>query len=75
MVGEVSTLAGSGSPGHIDGIGKTAAFNNPWGLFFDEKDQSVIVCDLSNSKIRKVAMNGMNGLHAHFLICYLFARF
>ena len=75
MVGEVSTLAGSGSPGHIDGIGKSASLNYPWGLYFDEKDQSVIVCDSSNSKIRKVAMNGMNGLHAHFLICYLFARF
>ena len=61
MVGEVSTLAGSGSQGHINGIGKTAAFSLPWGLYFDEKDQSVLVCDTGNNKVRKVAMNGMNG--------------
>ena len=59
MAGDVSTLAGSGLQGHINGIGKNASFNYPWGLYFDEKDQSVLVCDYAGSKIRKVAMNGM----------------
>jgi len=60
--GEVSTLAGSREKkaGHVDGIGPGALFNCPRGIYFDEKDQYLLVCDCNNSKIRRVTLNGMS---------------
>jgi len=55
--GEVSTIAGSGQ-GFTDGTGKAAKFNNPFGICFDEDSLSLVVCDYSNRKLRRVKLNG-----------------
>jgi len=56
--GEVSTLAGSPIAGYRDGHGTAAQFQHPWGICYDESNQSILVCDYSNSKLRRVSLNG-----------------
>lgn len=50
--GEVTTLAGSGASGSIDGVGTRASFANPSGLTIDKGN--LYVADTRNSKIRKI---------------------
>ena len=56
--GEVSTLSV-----FADGNGKTATFSNPQGICFDEKSQSVLVCDYINDKLHRVQLNGILPSH------------
>ncbi|MBP9165001.1 MAG: hypothetical protein KBF99_17610, partial [Leptospiraceae bacterium] len=56
--GIVTTLAGSGSKGSIDGAGNTASFNSPGGVVVD-KSGNVYVADTFNSKIRKITFEGV----------------
>ena len=56
--GEVSTLAGS-EGGFADGRGHAAKFDSPQGICYDEADQSLVVCDWLNSRLRRVRLNGM----------------
>lgn len=56
MDGEISTVCGSaGIQGFADGQGTAARFNEPVGLAFDT-DCNIIVADLGNYCIRKVAL-------------------
>ena len=55
--GQVSTLAGSGSRGRADGIGRSAAFSSPQGIDVDPVG-NVYVADNGNVLIRKVSANG-----------------
>lgn len=55
--GVVSTLAGSGSAGFVDGSGSTAKFSSPYGLAVDGSG-NVYVTDSSNNRIRKVTSAG-----------------
>lgn len=55
--GMVSTLAGSGVQGAIDGIGSSASFNNPAGLKIDVSG-IIYVGDYGNNKIRKITTRG-----------------
>lgn len=57
--GNVSTLAGTGIAGAVDGSSNLASFNNPWGLVVDTS-YNVYVADLSNSKIRKITTLGFS---------------
>jgi hypothetical protein len=50
--GTVSTLAGTGNTGAINGIGKLASFNRPSGLAVDRAG-NVYVADAGNNLIRK----------------------
>ena len=50
--GVVTTLAGSADEGGANGNGSEAWFNEPLGLWFDEKHQSVLVCDYYNNKLK-----------------------
>lgn len=56
--GLVSTLAGSGSPGSIDGSGGASKFREPSGVAVDDTG-NVYVADAFNHKIRKVAPDGL----------------
>ncbi len=56
--GTVTTLAGTGSPGHDNGIGKLASFNLPYGLTVD-KAENVYVADSYNNLIRKITPAGV----------------
>ncbi|MES2901589.1 MAG: NHL repeat-containing protein [Pseudomonadota bacterium] len=55
--GEVSTLAGNGTPGFADGVGKQALFNGPVGVAVDQAG-NVLVADTYNDRIRRIAPDG-----------------
>ena len=56
--GVVSTLAGVGSAGYLDGAGHTAQLNYPSGVAVDHLD-NVYVADQSNHLIRKITQQGV----------------
>lgn len=51
--GNVTTLAGTGTAGYIDGPGVTAALNHPEGIVVDGSG-NLYVADLGNDLIRKI---------------------
>ncbi len=55
--GVVSTLAGTGTLGDVDGAGNIAQFNSPYGVAIDS-DDNVYVADYSNHRIRKITVSG-----------------
>ncbi len=54
----VSTFAGTGSAGSIDGTGTAASFSFPAGVDIDSSD-NIYVGDTSNHKIRKITPAGV----------------
>jgi gliding motility-associated-like protein len=56
--GLVSVLAGSGSPGSVDGTGAAASFNSPVGITVDGIG-NVYVGDSGNDVIRKITPGGL----------------
>ncbi|HEY5802452.1 MAG TPA: gluconolaconase [Lysobacter sp.] len=56
--GVVSTVAGTGTPGHRDGPGAQAQFNGPIGVAVD-KHGRVYVADTYNDRIRVIAPDGV----------------
>ena len=55
--GSVTTLAGNGSPGYLDGIGRAAQFNGPVGIAVDAAG-IVYVADTYNDRIRRIGKDG-----------------
>ena len=55
--GTVTTLAGNGTPGDLDGIGRAARFNGPVGLAVDDAG-IVYVADTYNDRIRRIGHDG-----------------
>ncbi len=55
--GSVITLAGDGQPGNIDGVGRAARFNRPFGVAVDRAG-NVYVADLGNITVRKISPGG-----------------
>jgi serine/threonine-protein kinase len=58
--GEVTTLAGSGSPGFADGTGTTASFRSPSGVAVDCSG-NLYVADTYNNRIRKITVSAGGG--------------
>ena len=55
--GQVTTIAGGGTPGYADGEQKTALFDTPSGIIVVE-NRSLIVADTGNHCLRKVSAEG-----------------
>jgi len=54
----VSTLAGSGTAGYLDGKGLGADFKVPEGITLDQEG-NLIITDRTNNRIRKVTLTGV----------------
>lgn len=57
--GATTTIAGSGTPGFVDGTGASASFFSPEGVTFD--GSSVFVADTGNHAIRQVTLTASVG--------------
>lgn len=55
--GQVSTVAGQGTPGYADGDRNTALFDTPCGIVI-ANDNSLIVADTGNHRLRKITPDG-----------------
>lgn len=55
--GSVTTLAGDGTPGDQDGIGRAARFRGPVGIAVDDLG-AVYVADTYNDRIRRIGRDG-----------------
>lgn len=55
--GQVSTVAGHGTPGYADGDRNTALFDTPCGIVV-ANDNSLIVADTGNRRLRKITAEG-----------------
>ena len=58
LYGQVSTFAGTGQIGSVDGVGATASFNNPYGITIDASG-NLFIGDRQNYKIRKITAAGV----------------
>ncbi len=56
--GLVTTLAGSGSVGTIDGVGAAASFSYPWNIAVDA-NSNLYLTDTSAHSIRKITSDGL----------------
>lgn len=52
--GAVTTLAGTGKPGYVDGPAAAAQFNNPHGVAVRD-DGSILIADCANHRIRALS--------------------
>jgi len=55
--GQVSTVAGKGSPGYADGDRNSALFDTPGGIVV-ANDNSLIVADTGNDRLRRITPDG-----------------
>lgn len=56
-LGKVTTIAGNGKSGDIDGMDTFARFSFPYGICVD-KNNNIFVADRGNHKIKKISPNG-----------------
>jgi len=56
--GLVTTIAGNGTAGYFNSLGKGASFDLPMGLTLDSSS-NIYVCDYNNSVIRKITPAGV----------------
>jgi sugar lactone lactonase YvrE len=62
--GPVTSFAGSGLEGSVDGLGASARFRLPAGIAWDSSSQGLYVADRGNHLIRRITMAGQVSTHA-----------
>jgi sugar lactone lactonase YvrE len=65
--GVVTTIAGDGTAGFLDGQGTAAKFNNPYSLTLDNLG-NIYVADTKNHRIRKISTTGLVTTVAGFIL-------
>lgn len=55
--GQVSTIAGAGTPGYVEGQGTAALFDTPCGIVVTSNG-SLVVADTGNNRLRKITSEG-----------------
>lgn len=55
--GNVTTVAGDGTPGFMDGEGTLSKFNYPRGIVLDNAENKIYVIDSKNFKVRLIITN------------------
>ena|GEM_PF-3462468 len=55
--GVVTTIAGVGTPGYMDGSSTVAQFSSPTTIAFDASTNSLYVYDTGNFKLRQISLN------------------
>ncbi|MDN5216977.1 IPT/TIG domain-containing protein [Fulvivirgaceae bacterium BMA12] len=55
--GVLTTFAGSGTPGHLNGVGTQAQLLNPLGIVFD-KDGNIFFTEKEGHRVRKITPDG-----------------
>ncbi len=58
-LGNVTTVAGSGSAGHLDGAGSSARFHYPHDVAVDPLNDGILVTDRNNGRIRSIDKQGV----------------
>jgi gliding motility-associated-like protein len=58
LYGQVTTFAGNGTAGFVDGTDKQAQFDHPVDITFDKVSGNLYVADTRNQAIRKVTLTG-----------------
>jgi len=56
--GNVTTFAGTGQPGLVNGSGSQAQFRFPAGIVFNSADNYLYVADVHNNVIRRIDLAG-----------------
>jgi NHL repeat len=59
--GVVSTVAGNGAAGTLDGVGSAARFSTPGDIMFDSSEHTLYVVDWASNTIRKIALGVAGG--------------
>ncbi|HKV42736.1 MAG TPA: NHL repeat-containing protein, partial [Blastocatellia bacterium] len=59
FIGQVTILAGSGSPGATDGRGRQASFDDPFGIAVDRNGTIYVSDGGQNNRIRKISPDGV----------------
>ena len=62
--GEVTTVAGNGTAGLVNGIDTAAEFKSPRGIVIGGSGNNLFVCDNSNHVIRKILLYVQSGIEA-----------
>ena len=57
VIGQVTTIAGNGSPGLTNGLGTIAKFDRPQGICIDNETRTIYVADAQNNVIRLLRPN------------------
>lgn len=56
---QVFTLAGSGNPASVDGIGTAASFNFPWGIAYSPQANGIVIAERNGRRIRLLTLDGV----------------
>lgn len=62
--GNVTTFAGTGEPGYVNGSGSVAQFNEPSSIVFNAADGYLYVTDSGNQTIRRITLSGTVSTYA-----------